>query len=82
MSANPTTEVNQDFKVASERFQKARSLADLYAPKNVSDLLGKADLVFILNAGTPDQYRAGTMALATIRGEIIQNARSQLGSGV
>jgi hypothetical protein len=82
MSANPSPENRQDFKVASGQFLHARSTADLYAPKTVSALLGQADFAVILNAGAPNQYLAGTQALAAIRAEIVQCARSQLGSEI
>lgn len=80
LSAHPTPENSQDLKTASEQFQRARSLATLYAPKSVSALLGQADLVFIQKVGAPDQYLAGTVALVAIRERIVQSAREQLGS--
>jgi hypothetical protein len=80
MCANASPENRRDFKTASEQFLHARSTVDLYAPKTVSSLLGQADFVVILNAGDPNQYVAGTQALAAIRGHIVECARSQLGS--
>jgi hypothetical protein len=79
VSANPTPENDQDFKTASERFLNARSMAELYAPKRLSILLGQADLVAILNAGTGN-WLDTVKALGAIRKEIVQSARNQLGS--
>lgn len=82
VSANPTPENTQDFKTASEQFLHARSIADLYAPKSVSTLLGQADLVSILNAGADNWHAASAQALTAIRAEIVQCARNQLGSTI
>jgi hypothetical protein len=79
VSAKPTAENNQDFKSASEQFLRARSMIDLYAPKKVSVLLGQADVVHILNAGTGDS-NASVRALAAIRAQIVECARDQLGN--
>ena len=77
VSAKPTPENSQDFKAASEQFLRARSMIDLYAPKKVSVLLGRADFVHILNAGSGD-WNASARALFAVRAEIVQCARDQL----
>jgi hypothetical protein len=40
VSHKPNPEDDQDFKTASQRFLNARSKAELFAPKNLSVLLG------------------------------------------
>jgi hypothetical protein len=80
VSANPSPENRQDFRTASEQSLHARSSAGLYAPKTVSALLDRADLVVILNAGNPNQCLAGTQALAAIRAQIVECARNQIDS--
>lgn len=78
-SASPIPANIQDFKSASEQFLHARSLADLYTDKNVSDLLGQVDCVSIQNAGSGN-WSVQVAALAAVRAEIVRIARNQLGS--
>ena len=54
-------------------------MAELYAPKSLSILLGQADYVAILDAGTGN-WLESVKALGAIRKEIVQSARNQLGS--
>lgn len=77
---NRTSEDVQDFKTASEQFRRARSVADLYAPAEVSAFLDNADSVSICTAGTENWHLATAAVLGNIRKQIIEIARRQLGS--
>jgi hypothetical protein len=80
VSANATPENQQDFKTASDRYSRARSVADLYAPASIGSLLKEADQIIVQTVGSPNWHLKAAMALAVVRQNIVQSAREHLGN--
>lgn len=79
VSAKPTPENKQDFKIAGEHFTRARSIAELFAPASVATRLSEVDLVSMQNAQTGN-WTSTVQSLAAVRAPIVQCARRDLGS--